>query len=149
MVLQKQTDLSDPSVGNNFLLSMSPFTRTAALMSELQQSYLEMFAATTSLALKEISTRQVEVLRAMSSPALLAFWPQPYPTNSPDRADPGRTWLELAFKPPFAMPPQLGNALPHSDFGVSFSSGRPDVFDPGRRSSAVVIDFPDRRKAGS
>lgn len=143
MQKQKQAGLFGQDSGDAFFLFTLPFTRAASLMMVLNESSLQMYAATANMAFNEIALRHDEALSAMKSAALLACWPQPY------LADSVNTVFETIFQPAFATTSMLAKAVSNGGFGPPTSSGRRSAFPHDQRTSAVVINFPDRRKAGS
>lgn len=85
-------------------------------------------------------------LQEMASPF---FWLPTYSRQSAALLALTRSWLELMARTPAVMAPLLTEFFAPGSFDMRRFSGRRNTFDPGRRTSAVVIDFPDRRKTGT
>ena len=77
------------------------------------------------------------------------FWLPIYSRQSAALLALTRSWFELMLRTPTVMAPLLRELLSPGSFDMAHFSGRRSTFDPGRRSSAVIINFPDRRKTGT
>lgn len=132
---KKPTGASDPNRAADFPRSMPLLLKSVGLITEINRLQLELCATAAKVAWLGMAALHSETQRARSRQLLLL-------------ADLRSTLTELMFSLPLTMIPALPGALASDKvagrilFGNRYGQGGAE-----RRAKAVVISFPDRRRA--
>lgn len=130
----------DPEPGSDFPM-VTPY------LWKMTQSYFEWWATATNTMMNGVLAQQRNL--SQSSSRLISFCPPGYSASSAAMLDMSRRYFELILKSPMVSTSLLTEMFSKGSIDTRSTSGRRTTIASNRRSSAVVIKFPDRRKTVS
>lgn len=121
-----------------------PDLHPVRLAGELTRSYMRMCAQLTTVTLDALGSSQRELMRSMRTPGPASSWAPAHAAASARMLDAARAWFEL-FSAPLA---RSTRPRPAADLRAAADEDSTGAQQPGRerRTRAVVISFPDRRR---